>query len=333
MRIAVLGAGAIGSLVAGYLKNSGQDALLVGRADAVKAISADGLKITGARGELNVRINAVPRLVEKPDLAILAVKTQDIDEAVRDNLEYLKNTLILTTQNGIRADYKVAEYLPKENIISSIVMFASTYLEPGKVVHNFDRSWIIGRIFPGDESRVQELKAILGGVFPIVVSDNILGMKYLKVFVNSNNCLPAILGVSMQEAFADIDVCKISIAIWKEGLGLVNKAGIQLTSLPDFPVENITKLTAMPIEQAAKIFSGIMTSLSKEPLYGSILQSIKRNRPSEIDYINGEFLSLAKDNNTAAALNGKLVEMVHTVEKTGRFFSRDELIQETKRLF
>ena len=333
MKISVLGAGAIGSLVAGYLQNSGQDVSLVGRGDAVKAISSEGLKISGARGDLNIRIKAMLRLVEKPDLAILAVKTQDIDEALRENLEYLKSALLLTTQNGIQADYIVSKYIPKENIISSIVMFASTYLEPGKVVHNFDRSWIIGRIFPGDAAKLSELRDILSAVFPIVVSDNILGMKYLKVFVNSNNCLPAILGVSMQEAFADIDICKISIAIWKEGLGIVNNARIQLSSLPDFPVENITKLTALPLEQAAKIFSGIMTSLSKEPLYGSILQSIKRNRPSEIDYINGEFLGLAKENNTVAALNDKLVQMVHTVEKTGRFFSKDELIQETKRLF
>jgi len=91
-------------------------------------------------------------------------------------------------------------------------------------------------------------------------------------------------------------------------------------------------LTSMPITEAAKIFSGIMTNLSKEPLYGSILQSIKRGRASEIDYINGEFVSLAKDNNLNAPLNKKLVKMVHGVEETKRFFTKEELLRKTNGL-
>ncbi|MBC8436433.1 MAG: hypothetical protein H8D90_00900, partial [Candidatus Omnitrophica bacterium] len=152
------------------------------------------------------------------------------------------------------------------------------------------------------------------------------GMKYLKIFVNANNCLPAILGVSMQEAFSDINVARISIGIWQEGLEITRRAGITLVSLPDFPLERLTKLAALPILEAAKIFSGIMLNLSIDPLYGSILQSIKRGRPSEIDYINGEFVRLARENNFSAPLNEKLVEMVHQVEKSGRFLSKEQLL-------
>ena len=134
----------------------------------------------------------------------------------------------------------------------------------------------------------------------------------------------------MQEAFSDIDISRISIAIWKEGLEVVQRSGINLVSLPDFPLERLTKLTSLPITEAAKIFSGIMTNLSKEPLYGSILQSIKRGRRSEIDYINGEFLRLAKDNNLASPLNKELVKMVHRIEETKRFFTKEELFNKTK---
>jgi 2-dehydropantoate 2-reductase len=75
-----------------------------------------------------------------------------------------------------------------------------------------------------------------------------------------------------------------------------------------------------------------MSKLSREPLYGSILQSIKRGRASEIDYINGEFANIAKGNNLRVPLNEKLIEMVHQVEKTNRFFSKKELIQQVKGL-
>jgi 2-dehydropantoate 2-reductase len=326
MKIAVIGAGAIGSLVAGYLKNAGEDVSLVGHADAVSVISKKGLSISGARGDFNIKIASSEVLRERPDLAILAVKTQDLEEALRANAKFLDGAIILTAQNGVRADIIVSQLLAKGNIISSIVMFGATYLEPGKVVHNFDRSWVIGRPLGSNDEKVLTVRDVLTKAFYIVISDDMRGMKYLKVFVNSNNCLPAILGASMQEAFADTDICKISIAIWKEGLAITDKASVQLSSLPEFPVDNVMKLTSLPIEEAARIFSGIMTSLSKEPLYGSILQSIKRGRSSEIDYINGEFVRLAKENGLSAPLNEKLVDMVHTVERTGRFFSKEQLL-------
>jgi 2-dehydropantoate 2-reductase len=158
------------------------------------------------------------------------------------------------------------------------------------------------------------------------------GMKYLKIFVNANNCLPAIIGKSMQEVFSDLTISRISIAIWKEAFEVFDKLGIDLVSLPGFAVENLTKFTTMPSAHAAEIFSGLMRNLSKDPLYGSILQSIMLGKLSEIDYINGEFVRLAEENNMQAPLNKILVEMVHQVEANHRFFSKEELIQKTKEL-
>lgn len=326
MRIVIIGAGAIGCLVAGYLRDKGEDVFLVGHPDSVKSIIEKGLEISGVRGSFNLKIDISQRLSQRPDLVILATKTQDIDNAIRDNLKFIQDTTVLITQNGIQADSLAAKYILKENIISSIIMFGATYLEPAKVVHNFEGAWIIGRVFGKNNEKVIEASKVLNKIFPTPVTDDLKGMKYLKIFVNANNCLPAILGKSMQDAFKDLEICKISIRIWQEGLDIVNKAGIKLVSLPDFPLERITKLTAMPTQEAAKIFSGIMVNLSKEPLYGSILQSIKRNRPSEIDYINGEFVNLARDSGLRAPLNEKLVEMVHSVEKTNKFFTKEWLI-------
>lgn len=333
MKIAVIGAGAIGSLVAGYLKLKDEDVSLVGRSEAVSAIIAHGLKISGIRGDFKVPIDASELLLSKPELVILATKTQDIEEALKQNLTFLKDSIILTTQNGVQADNIVAKYIAKENIISSIVMFGATYLEPGKVVHNFEGSWVVGSIFsarPNEKVILDSL--ILDKAFPVIVSEEMTGMKYLKIFVNANNCIAAILGVSMQEAFSDLDISRISISIWKEGFDIISKAGINLVSLPGFPLENITKLVSLPSIEAAKIFSGIIVKLSKDPLYGSILQSIKRKRSSEIDYINGEFVRLAGEHNLYAPLNRKLVEMVHRVEQTNKFFAKEEFLNSTKAL-
>jgi len=333
MKIAVIGAGAIGGLVAAYLKLRGREVSLIGTSDSVKAIRQKRLEISGVRGNFKVSIDIDTELKFQPNLVIFAVKTQDLKKAISNNLHFLQKAIILTTQNGVQADGIVAQFIPQENIISSIVMFGATYLEPGKVVHNFEGSWIIGKISGGNDEKVIEVVRLLENIFPVIASEEIKGMKYLKVFVNANNCIPAILGMSMQEAFADFNTSRISIAIWKEGLDIVSHAGIKLVSLPDFPIERLTKLTFLPGAEAAKIFSGIMANLSEVPLYGSILQSIKRGKPSEIDYINGEFAVLAEENNLKAPLNKKLVEMVHKVEKTGKFFSREELLKNTEGLY
>lgn len=330
MKIAVIGAGAIGGLVAGYLKLKEPDVSLVGRPDSVKAIKENGLEIKGIRGAFNIKIDAYEKLNFNPELIILATKTQDIDTALRENLRFIKGSPILTTQNGIQAENLASNYLPKEKIISSIVMFASTYLEPAKIMHNFEGSWIIGRFFAKNDEDVVRISKILDKAFPAILAEELAGMKYLKIFVNANNCIPAILGKSMQEAFSDIEISRISIAIWKEGLDIVRKAGINLVSLPDFPLERLTKLASLPTPEAAKVYSGIMTNLSREPLFGSILQSIKRNRDSEIDYINGEFVNLAKKNNLSAPLNEKLVEMVHQVEGNKSFFDKEHLLNNVK---
>lgn len=333
MKIAVIGAGAIGSLVAGYLKLKDEDVSLVGRPEAVSAIITHGLKISGVRGDFKVPIDASELLLSKPELVILATKTQDIEQALKENSTFLKDSVILTTQNGVQADNIVAKYIAKENIISSIVMFGATYLEPGKVVHNFEGSWVVGSIFSARPNEKVILDSLtLNKAFPVIISEEMTGMKYLKIFVNANNCIAAILGVSMQEAFSDLDISRISISIWKEGFDIISEAGINLVSLPGFPLENITKLVSLPSIEAARIFSGIIAKLSKDPLYGSILQSIKRGRSSEIDYINGEFVRLAREHNLYAPLNRKLVEMVHGVEQTNRFFGKEEFLNSTKAL-
>jgi len=332
MKIAIIGAGAIGNLVAGYLKIKGEDVTLIGNIDSSRGIKENGLVISGARGDFKINIDISSRLEQDCDLAVLAVKTQDLEKAIQGNLKFLKSAIVVTTQNGVACDAIASRFLAQEQIISSIVMFGATYLDAGHVVHNFDGNWIIGSAF-GANNRLVAISHVLKEAFPVVISDDIKGMKYLKIFVNANNCLAAILGLSMQEAFSDPQVSRISIAIWKEGLAVVRKAGIKLVSLPDFPLERLEKLTSMPQDEAAKIFSGIMKNLSKEPLYGSILQSIKRGRTSEIDYINGEFVRIARENKISAPLNEKLVSLVHAVEKTGKFFSQTELINATKGLF
>ena len=325
MTIAIIGAGAIGSVVAVYLAKAGEDIVLVGRKDQVEAIQKNGLRVVGARGEETFPVQALARLDREYDLVIFTVKTQDIEEACAHNKAFLKKCLVLSSQNGVQSDTILAKHFDKARLYSSIVMFGATYTEQGQAVFNFEGDWIIGKPFAGNDENTPRIAQALGKAFSAVVSDNITGMKWLKLLVNFNNCIPALTGRSMQETFADMDLCRLSVLLLKEGLAIVQKSGIQLGSLPQFPAERIYGMANMPLEQAAGIINKTLTTLSKEPLYGSILQSIIRGRASEIDYINGQVVKMVRNPKEEAPLNTRVVEMVHQVEQRKKYFTIDEI--------
>ncbi|MGE0267605.1 MAG: ketopantoate reductase family protein [Candidatus Omnitrophota bacterium] len=326
MKIAVIGAGAIGSIIAAYLTKAGKDVVLIGREEQVQAIKTNGLTIRGIGKDETIQIKALSRLDREYDLVIFATKTQDMEEAYHQNSDYLENCYVLTTQNGVQNDNILSSHFERHKQLSSIVMFGATYTTPGEIVYNFPGDWIIGKPFsPNDPYFNQVINTLTTSQLPLVVSDNITGMKYLKLFVNFNNCIPALLGRSMQETFADLDLCRLSIRLLKEGLDIVSKVNIDLVSLPGFPKERILGLVHMPEDQAAGILQQSLTKLSREPLYGSILQSIMRGKPSEIDFINGEVVALAKGMQHEARLNERMVDMVHSVERTQKYFMIEEI--------
>jgi len=82
------------------------------------------------------------------------------------------------------------------------------------------------------------------------------------------------------------------------------------------------------VDQAAGIINKTLTTLSKEPLYGSILQSIMRGKPSEIDFINGEVVHLASSISTQTPLNSRIVDLVHEVERREKFFDIEKIKNE-----
>jgi len=326
MKIAVLGCGAIGGLFLGYLSKEGQDVQAIVRDYQKGPLVKEGLIIEGSRGFHKLEVKVDTELKEKVDLAIFATKINDLKEIIEKNSQYLKEAYVVSTQNGVKADHILAEYFEKERIITSVVMFGATFYAPNKIVHNFEGELVLGNIFYEKLEGFNKAEEVLSYCFPVRKIKNIKGAKYLKLFINLNNCIPAVLGLSMQEAFSDFDCAKLAIQLNREAYEVIEKSGIILESLPSYPKERIESLVTMPINEAAGLFSKIIVSLSKEPLYGSILQSIKRGRSSEIDYINGEITRIASENKLKAPLNSKIVDLVHQVEESKSFLSKEELL-------
>ncbi len=321
-RIAVIGAGAVGSALGGLLHRAGQNVVLIARPAHVEAIRQGGLHVDGDTGNFIAPVEAAETLNFRPDLALLTVKTQDVVAAVKANQAFLNDVPVVTFQNGIRSDELVASILPREQILSAVVLMHVTYLLPGKVTVVYRGKLMLGRPFGLRDSQLEDIARILNQVVPTLITENVQGAHWLKLIVNLNNALPAITNFTMSEVYRDAFLRSLAVGLMREGLRVIDRAKIRLESLPEVSVGLTRLLNWMPSGIAGRIAAAKVRQLTTVwPLWGSTLQSIQRGRPTEIDYLNGEVVELGKGCGEVLPLNSRIVELVHQVERTGQFLS------------
>jgi 2-dehydropantoate 2-reductase len=327
-RIAVIGAGAVGSALGALLHRAGQSVVLIARPGHTAAIRQDGIRVDGDTGDFIAAVEATETLDFRPELALLTVKTQDVVAAVKANQTFLSDVPVVTFQNGVRSDELVASILPREQILSAVVLMHVTYLLPGKVTVVYQGKLILGRPFGPRDSKLEDVAHILNQAVPTRVTDNIQGAHWLKLIVNLNNALPAITNFTMNQVYANTSLRNLAVGLMREGLRVIDRANIRLESLPKVSVGLTRLINWMPSGIAGRIAAAKVRRLTTVwPLWGSTLQSIQRGRPTEIDYLNGEIMELGKRYGVVTPLNSRIVELVHQVERTGQFLSVEEIRQ------
>jgi len=325
-RIAIIGAGAIGSVLGALLSRAGHEVTLIGRSRHVDTIKRDGLHVDGAFGSFVVPVDAAPALDFQPDFAFLTVKTQDVLAAVQANMPFLNETTVVTFQNGVRSDELVATLLPRTQIVSTVVAFNASYLTPGTVTALYPGSLVIGRPFGSVDAGVETIAAMLGRVLATRVSTNIVGAHWLKLIVNLNNALSALTNMTLRQLYAEPYLRHLAVRVMREGAHVVKKVGIRLASLPDVSTTLIRVLTSLPVPLAAVLLAIKARQVERErPLLVSTLQSLRRGRPTEIDYLNGEVVRVGQQRNVPTPVNASIVDMVHQTEQTGQFWTVDRI--------
>jgi 2-dehydropantoate 2-reductase len=263
-------------------------------------------------------------------LALLAVKAQDVLSSVREVQTLLSAALVVTMQNGIRSDDQVAGLLGKENIISSVVVFNGQFLEPGKASYSIPFSktaLLIGEPFGNKGSRLQNLSALLNNAIGTDISEDIRAAHWTKLIWNLQTAVPAITGLSYQDSYQHSRVRELTINLLKEGLKVIKAAGIQTANVPGFPMEPIETMARESLPTASALLKRIAESLGQVPVLGSTLQSIKRGKSTEVDYLNGEIVYLGKKIGIPTPVNSLIVGLVHQIETAGKFLTVDELAQ------
>ena len=314
-RIAVIGAGAIGGVIAARLDAVGHDVTVTARGENLAAIREAGLRIQGGFGEHTAPVAALEVLSQAPDAAILAVKATGAIEALEANRAALAGAPLLVVQNGLGGERAAARLLGHERVAGGLALMAANSLEPGIVTVTAPGDTIVG----GAEGA--RFAALLREALPTSETRSIEGAQWTKLLINMVNAIPAIVGHSVQDVIRDPGLRRVMLASMRETARTGLAAGVRFQPLQGLTPLLVRVVAYAPRRIAQQIPLRIKERLGDVPNLGSTQQSIRRGQPTEVDAINGAVVAEAARIGLEAPVNAALVELVHEVERTGDFIA------------
>ncbi len=330
MRIAVLGAGAVGGAIAAVLARAGHQVEVTARGDQLTAIREGGIRLSGAWGDYTARVAAAGVLSRVPELAIVTTKAQDAPAAIARNERYLRGVPVVVVQNGLEGIGAAAAAAPQADIVGGLALFAASHLEPGEA-----RITTAGPLYLGGGDGDHDVPArfaaqVLSPLLEVTVVANFVGAQWTKLIVNQINALPAIVGLSAQEVIADRGLRRIMTASIRENVRVAHALHIRFAAISGLDDRMLTVVAALPLGLGGVLPRLIARQLGPTPNPGSTLQSIRRGQPTEIDYLNGAVVAAARGTSVPTPVNAALVGLVHEVEASGAFLPVDEVVERVR---
>ena len=320
-RIAVLGSGAIGSVVGGMLTKAGHDVTLVDQwPEHVEAMNKVGLRLSGTCGEHVVPVRALHlhelQGVDAPfDAVFLAVKSYDTDWAAQLAAQYLKQPdgVVVDFQNGIN-DERVAAVIGRERTLGCVIAISAGMYEGGHAIRTDTGQvgFYVGELDGRDTPRVQDLARVLSGVALTKVTTNLRGQRWSKLAVNCmGNALAGLSGLGSAELRLEPGPRRVSIQLGAEVVRVGRAHGHTIEPL-------IGGIDAQRIVDAAEgrgltEVEADLAAEAKRRTGGrpSLLQDVMKRRRTEVDFLNGHVSAEGKKKAVPTPFNDAIVAAVH----------------------
>ncbi|GAA1426151.1 hypothetical protein GCM10009640_26550 [Agrococcus citreus] len=190
---------------------------------------------------------------------------------------------------------------------------AANSMEPGTITVTAPGDTIVGG---AEGARFAEL---LAEALPTSLTPSIEGAQWTKLLINMVNALPAIVGHSVQDVIRDPGLRRVMLASMRETARIGLASGVRFQPLQGLTPVLVRVVAFAPRRIAQQVPLRIKDRLGDVPNLGSTQQSIRRGQPTEVDHINGAVVAAAARIGREAPVNASLVELVHEVERTGRF--------------
>ena len=310
MRILVFGAGAIGSVLGGFLAKAGHDVTLLGRAWHLDAVRQQGLGISGLWGEHQVTtlsvatsLDALPQR-KTYDWVLVCVKAHQTAEVAGWLPAVMApQTCLCAFQNGLGNYETLSRVVAPERVALGRVIFG-VELEPGVVrvtvcaddvligaaVATFPRERLVGLAVALQESGV-----------PARVTASILTDLWAKVLYNcALNGLSTVLEVPYGKLLERPAAVRIMEAVIEEAYRAAEARRIALKPA-----------TAQAYREL--LFGRLIPDTAAHQ--SSMLQDVRRGKPTEIESLNGAIVRLAAEAGLAAPMNALVTRLVHAKER------------------
>ncbi len=319
-KIAVLGAGAMGSSVSADLTKAGYDVTVIDQWPAqVEAMKAQGLRITMPDGVVETPIRAL-HLCDLAssnlefDIVFLTVKSNDDRWMAEFIKPYLKPHGVLTAiQNGMNDD-TLASIVGRERVVGCVVELSAEIFTPGLVKRNTTHktTWLsIGELDGFYTPRVKELEAILSNVGRCDVTNNIYGAKWTKLIANTMTMGPfGLLGLGNKDASALPGMFEISGALGKESLAVGKALGLRIEPIFGLRADEFAGTDEENIVTAQKKLLEHITNGRTAPIHDHI-----KGRRSEMEFIPGVVSREGRRLGIATPFNDAVVEIDRKINR------------------
>ncbi len=243
MAIVVVGAGAIGLLIAGRLAQSGQRTVVLARPAVAAALEQHCLRIVedSERQVIDGLVvitdpSALSPQDRHPELAIVCVKGYDTTGAI-PALEALQPEFVLTMQNGIGNEELIAEQIGADRVISGAITTSVEVDAPGQIEVAKSGGIGIAPMRPVAQVAAQRAAmALRGAGFGVRIFVDYRAMKWSKALLNLlGNATAAILDMPVADVYADRRLVALERQAFLEGLAVMDRLSIKPMNLPHYP--------------------------------------------------------------------------------------------------
>jgi 2-dehydropantoate 2-reductase len=304
-KIAIIGAGAIGRLLAWTLRQGGHRPVLIcRRAEQAEVLAEQGILLYDADGTGHqVEIEAVWAYTRDDlsavDGAILTVKSYDTSDAGKLIRDRFPDVPVLSLQNGLGNGEKLAKSLPASQITLGLTTHGATAEGETSVHYKGRGETVIGDFQPGAMGAKWWAELLAGCGHPVKVADDIRREVWSKAMVNIGiNPLTALFGLTNGELLGHRDLLAVSQVLVAEAEAVARAEGVELHG--SFRrVLDVCRATAAN--------------------RSSMLQDMLRRRPTEIEALCGEIVRLGRIHGLATPGNQRVFDMVTEAQRNGAY--------------
>jgi 2-dehydropantoate 2-reductase len=294
MKIAVMGAGAVGCYYGGMLARAGHPVVLVGRPNHVDAIKRDGLRLQAQGFDERVALSAssAASAVAGAQLILCCVKSTDTESAAAELLPHLvPGALLLSLQNGVDNAERLRTALPGHQVAAAVVYVAAEMAGPGHVRHHGRGELVIEPSVRSEQvARMFEAAGV-----PTEISGHVRGALWAKLILNcAYNALSAITQLPYGQLVLGQGVQAVMRDVVTECLAVAQADGVQVPG---------------DVEAALRLIAQTMPTQ-----YSSTAQDLARGKRSEIDHLNGLVLRRGEALGVATPVNRLLHTLVKLLE-------------------